>query len=55
MSIDNDIEKAAEYYAWKIKINTFTDKIKVKDLVASAKQDFIEGAKWMQEKNNTLK
>jgi hypothetical protein len=44
------IEEAAENYGWRIKINTFSDPVKANDLANSAKQDFIEGAKWQAER-----
>jgi hypothetical protein len=45
------LEEAAENYGWRIKINTFSNPVKANDLANSAKQDFIEGAKWQQEKS----
>ena len=47
---DEEIEKAAENYGWRIKTNTFSDAVKANELAESAKQDFIEGAKWQQER-----
>jgi fructose-specific phosphotransferase system component IIB len=44
------LEEAAENYGWRIKINTFSNPVKANDLANSAKQDFIEGAKWQQER-----
>jgi YD repeat-containing protein len=44
------IEEAAENYGWKIKTNSFSDKVKVNELAESSTQDFIEGAKWQQER-----
>jgi hypothetical protein len=43
---DEEIEKAAENYGWRIKTNTFSDPVKANELAQSAKQDFMEGAKW---------
>ena len=45
------LEEAAEKYGWRIKINTFSDKVKANELAESAKQDFIAGAKWQQERS----
>lgn len=45
------IEEAAENYGWKEKINKFTTAIKANDLADSAKEDFISGAKWQQERS----
>jgi hypothetical protein len=39
------LEEAAKKYGWRIKINTFSDKVKANELAESAQQDFIEGAK----------
>jgi ABC-type metal ion transport system substrate-binding protein len=39
------LEEAAEKYGWRIKINTFSDKVKANELAESAQQDFIKGAK----------
>jgi hypothetical protein len=44
------LEEAAENYGWRIKTNTFSDPVKANDLANSAKQDFIEGAKWQSER-----
>lgn len=44
------LEEAAENYGWRIKTNSFSNKVKANELVESAKQDFIEGAKWQAEK-----
>jgi len=44
------LEEAAENYGWRIKINTFSNPVKANDLANSAKQDFIEGAKWQQKR-----
>jgi len=49
------LEKAAENYGWRIKTNGFSDPVKANELAESAKQDFIEGAKWMQEQMEKLK
>jgi len=46
---DEEIEKAAENYGWRIKTNTFSDPVKANELAQSAKQDFMEGAKWHRE------
>ena len=46
---DEEIEKAAENYGWRIKTNTFSDPVKANELAESAKQDFIEGAIWYRE------
>lgn len=45
------LEKAAENYGWRIKTNSFSDKVKANELANSAKQDFIEGAKWQAERS----
>ena len=44
------LEEAAENYGWRIKTNTFTDRVKANELANSAKQDFIAGAKWQAER-----
>jgi len=44
------LEEAAENYGWRIKTNTFSDPVKANDLANSAKQDFINGAKWQAER-----
>ena len=44
------LEEAAENYGWRIKTNSFSDRVKANELAESAKQDFIEGAKWQQER-----
>jgi hypothetical protein len=44
------LEEAAENYGWRIKINTFSNPVKANDLANSAKQDFMAGAEWQQEK-----
>ena len=44
------LEKAAENYGWRIKRNTFSDAVKANELAESAKQDFIEGAKYQAER-----
>lgn len=51
MNEQETLEKAAENYGWRIKRNTFSDVVKVNELANSAKQDFIEGAKWQQERS----
>jgi hypothetical protein len=43
------LEEAAENYGWRIKKNTFSDRVKANELAESAKQDFISGAKWQAE------
>jgi len=45
------LEEVAENYGWRIKTNTFSDSVKANELANSAKQDFINGAKWQQERN----
>jgi len=45
------LEEAAENYGWRIKKNTFSDRVKANELAESAKQDFIAGAKWQQKKD----
>ena len=50
IEMENELEEAAENYGWKIKTNTFSDAVKANELAESAKQDFIEGAKWQQER-----
>ena len=47
---DEEIESAAENYGWRIKTNTFSDPVKANELAQSAKQDFMEGAKWYRER-----
>ena len=44
------LEKVAENYGWRIKKNSFTDPVKANELAQSAKEDFIEGARWQSEK-----
>ena len=44
------LEEAAENYGWRIKTNSFSDRVKANELAESAKQDFIAGAKWQAEK-----
>ena len=44
------LEEVAENYGWRIKTNSFSDRVKANELAESAKQDFIEGAKWQQER-----
>lgn len=46
------LEKVAENYGWSIKRNIFSDPIKANELAESSKQDFIEGAKWQQERQD---
>ena len=46
---DEEIEKAAENYGWKIKTNTFSNPVKANELAESAKQDFIAACKWYRE------
>ena len=46
---ETTIEEAAENYGWRIKTNTFSDPVKANELAQSAKQDFMEGAKWYRE------
>lgn len=43
------LEEAAENYGWRIKTNSFSDKVKANELAESAKQDFIAGASWQAE------
>ena len=43
-------EEAAENYGWRIKRNSFSDKVKANELAESAQQDFIAGAKWQAER-----
>jgi hypothetical protein len=43
------LEEAAVNYGWRVKTNTFSDPVKANDLANSAKEDFIEGAKWQAE------
>ena len=45
------LEEAAENYGWRIKTNSFSDNVKANELAESSKQDFIEGAKWQQERS----
>ena len=44
------LEEAAENYGWRIKKNTFSDRVKANELADSAKQDFIEGANYQAER-----
>lgn len=44
------LEEAAENYGWRIKTNSFSDRVKANELAESAKQDFTAGAKWQAEK-----
>lgn len=48
------LEEAAENYGWRIKRNSFSDKVKANELAESAQQDFIAGAKWQAERCFTL-
>ena len=50
MKEQETLEEAAENYGWRIKTNTFSDPVKANDLANSAKQDFINGAKWQAER-----
>ena len=43
------LEEAAKNYGWRIKRNSFSDKVKANELAESAQQDFITGAKWQAE------
>ena len=43
-----EIEEVAENYGWRIKTNSFSDKVKANELAESAKQDFIEGVRWQK-------
>ena len=45
------LEEAAENYGWRIKTNSFSDRVKANELAESTKQDFIAGAEWQAEKN----
>ena len=45
------LEEAAENYGWRIKRNSFSDKVKANELAESAQQDFITGAKWQQKRS----
>lgn len=47
---EETLEEAAENYGWRIKTNIFSDQVKANELAESAKQDFIEGAKWQAER-----
>jgi hypothetical protein len=47
---ETTLEEVAENYGWRIKTNTFSDPVKANELANSAKQDFINGAKWQQER-----
>ena len=51
MNDKETLEEAAENYGWRIKRNTFSNAVKANELVESAKQDFIAGAKWQQERS----
>ena len=44
------LEEAAENYGWRIKTNSFSDRVKANELSESAKQDFIAGATWQAER-----
>jgi len=44
------LEEAAENYGWRIKRNSFSDKVKANELAKSAQQDFIAGANWQAER-----
>ena len=44
------LEEEAENYGWRIKTNTFSDRVKANELADSAKQDFISGANYMAKK-----
>jgi hypothetical protein len=44
------LEEAAENYGWRIKTNSFSDRVKANELAESSKQDFIQGAKWQAER-----
>jgi hypothetical protein len=50
MNKQETLEEAAENYGWRIKTNSFSDRVKANELAESSKQDFIEGAKWQAEK-----
>ena len=43
-----EIEEVAKNYGWRIKTNSFSDKVKANELAESAKQDFIAGAEWQK-------
>ena len=43
------LEEAAKNYGWRIKRNPFSDVVKANELADSAANDFIEGARWMEE------
>jgi hypothetical protein len=45
-----ELEEAAENYGWRIKTNSFSDRVKANELAESSKQDFIQGAKWQAER-----
>jgi hypothetical protein len=45
-----ELEEAAENYGWRIKTNTFSDRVKANELAESAKQDFIAGAQYQAER-----
>ena len=44
------LEEAAENYGWRIKTNSFSDRVKANELAESAKQDFIAGTTWQAER-----
>ena len=46
---DEEIEKAAENYAWTIKTNTFSDPVKANELAESSIQDFKAAIEWYRE------
>jgi hypothetical protein len=50
MNKQETLEEAAENYGWRIKTNSFSDRVKANELAESSKQDFIEGAKWQAER-----
>ena len=45
-----ELEEAAENYGWRIKTNTFSDRVKANELAESAKPDFIAGAQYQAER-----
>ena len=49
------LEEAAKNYGWRIKRNPFSDAVKANELADSAANDFIEGARWMEEQMERLK
>jgi hypothetical protein len=50
MNKQETLEEAAENYGWRIKTNSFSDRVKANELAESSKQDFIQGAKWQAER-----